>query len=236
MMPQTRRISGVPAVQASLIAVAIAGGLVLDQELAFWGQLLTDVAVWALLLGILRSAPPAARESLVACVLYATLGEIVLSLVWGLYTYRLGNIPLFVPPGHALLYMLGTLLAPRFTDRVAWAVPLIAAPFVVALCVAGVDTLGAPLFAIFLLCMIFGPARKLYATMFLLALVMEIYGTWLGNWTWVPQVPWLGLTTLNPPLAAGAFYCALDLLVTATHAARRRAPALELAAARAGQP
>jgi hypothetical protein len=26
-------------------------------------------------------------------------------------------------------------------------------------------------------------------------------------------VPWLGLNTINPPIAAGAFYCVLDLLV-----------------------
>ena len=88
-----------------------------------------------------------------------------------------------------------------------------------------VTLLRRPLFALLLLCMVFGTAKKLYATMFLLALAMEIYGTWLGNWTWSPHVQWLGLTTLNPPLAAGAFYCVLDLLVTATNAAlgRRRA-------------
>ena len=27
------------------------------------------------------------------------------------------------------------------------------------------------------------------------------------------HVPWLGLTQDNPPLASGAFYCVLDLLV-----------------------
>jgi hypothetical protein len=51
-------------------------------------------------------------------------------------------------------------------------------------------------------------------------------------------VPWLALTTLNPPLAAGAHYCVLDLLVTATNAAlerRRAAVAPRLAAGAAGQ-
>ena len=57
--------------------------------------------------------------------------------------------------------------------------------------------------------------------MFVLALAMEIYGTWLGNWAWDIDVPWLGLTTINPPLAAGAFYCMLDLLVVATVARAR---------------
>jgi hypothetical protein len=61
--------------------------------------------------------------------------------------------------------------------------------------------------------MLLSPSRKLYATMFVLSLAMELYGTWIGNWVWAPQVPWLGLTADNPPLAAGAFYCVLDLLV-----------------------
>ena len=64
-------------------------------------------------------------------------------------------------------------------------------------------------------------AGRLYAVMFMLSLAMEIYGTWLGNWTWAEEAPWLGFTTINPPLAAGAFYCMLDLLVVAT-AARAR--------------
>jgi hypothetical protein len=99
------------------------------------------------------------------------------------------------------------------------------------LIVTGVDTFGAVLFGAFLLCCAFGTQRRLYAVMFVLSLAMEIYGTWLGNWNWIVAVPWLGLTTVNPPLASGAFYCVLDLLVVQTLAARRRT-----AGTLAGQP
>jgi hypothetical protein len=61
--------------------------------------------------------------------------------------------------------------------------------------------------------------------MFVLSLAMEIYGTWLGNWTWSEVVPHWGLTTINPPLAAGAFYCMLDLLIVGTMASGRRGAA-----------
>jgi hypothetical protein len=63
--------------------------------------------------------------------------------------------------------------------------------------------------------------------MLLLALAMELWGTWLGNWAWRREVPWIGLVTDNPPLAAGAFYSALDMLVVATAAAwaQRASPA-----------
>jgi len=58
--------------------------------------------------------------------------------------------------------------------------------------------------------------RRLYASTFLLSLALELGGTWLGDWTWTPEVPVLGLVTTNPPGAAGALYCALDALVAGT--------------------
>jgi hypothetical protein len=211
--------------KGAALAGVIAGGLLLDQTVEFWGQALTNVAVWALLLWWMRVAGPEERLSLSVCVFCATLGEIFLSLVWGLYEYRLSNIPLFVPPGHAMLFMLGIILARQARDWIVWAVPLAAAPFVLLLAVTGLGTLDALLFSLFLLCILSGRAGKLYAVMFVLALAMEIYGTWLGNWTWATQAPWLGFTTVNPPLAAGAFYCMLDMLVVGTVAALRSAPA-----------
>lgn len=201
---------------AVLIVAAIALGLVFDQAVEFWGQMLTNLAVWALFLHWLRRAEPDEQTALTACLVYATSGEIFLSLVWGLYDYRLGNIPLFVPPGHVLLFALGRILAARAGGWIVRAVPLAATPFVCLLLVSGAGTFDAVLFAMFLLCLRLGRAKKLYAVMFVLALAMEIYGTWLGNWTWKTAVPWLGLATLNPPLAAGAFYCVLDLLVMST--------------------
>ncbi len=236
MATTMRRNAFAPAVRAAGICAIIAAGLLVDQKIPAGGQVTTDVAVWLIFIAMLARVSRAQQVTLVACVVYATLGEVFLSLAWGLYEYRLGNIPLFVPPGHALLFMLGSLVAPRLSDRMMWAVPLLAAPFVVLLGATGVDTLGLPLFALLLACMAFGPAKKLYAVMFLLALAMEIYGTWLGNWTWSTHVPWLGFTTLNPPLAAGAFYCVLDLLVTATNRALERRRAASTAQLAASQP
>ena len=207
--------------RALLITGIIAGGLTFDQLVAFWGQTLTNVGIWAAFLYWLRGAQPEDRLALAACVLYATLGEIFLSLVWGLYEYRLANVPLFVPPGHALLFMLGRILAEKARDWIVWFVPLATAPFVILLAVTGLGTLDALLFALFLLCLLSGRANRLYSVMFVLSLAMEVYGTWLGNWTWAGEAPWLGFTTINPPLAAGSFYCMLDMLVVATVARAR---------------
>jgi hypothetical protein len=202
--------------RAVAISGIIAGGLAFDQLVDFWGQTLTSVAIWVALLYWLRAARSDDQLALAVCVAYATAGEIFLSLVWGLYEYRLANVPLFVPPGHALLFMLGRLIAQHVDEWIEWVVPLAAAPYILLLAFTGIGTLDSLLFALFMLCLLSGRANRLYAVMFVLSLAMEIYGVWLGNWAWASEAPWLGFTTINPPLAAGAFYCMLDMLVVAT--------------------
>ena len=111
------------------------------------------------------------------------------------------------------LMTLGIMAATRVPAWLVWAVPLCAAPCALAGWWQGWDQAGALLFLLLVVCMALSRSRGLYAVMFALALAMELYGTWLGNWTWKPLVAGLGLSTTNPPAHAGAFYCALDLLV-----------------------
>ena len=197
----------------TLIVATIAGGLLVDQHWARYGQVAVSAIAWILLMALWRRSSAGERPALLACLVFATAGEVFLSLVWGLYEYRLGNIPLFVPPGHVLLFFLGTQIAQRVPRGGEWWIALLAAPVVAAFAWSGRDTLGPLLYLLFLACLWLSPARRLYATMFVLSLAMELYGTWVGNWVWTQEVPWLGLTADNPPLAAGAFYCVLDLLV-----------------------
>jgi len=207
----------------ALIVATVAGGLLVDQHWARYGQVAVSALAWIVLAALWRRSAPGERPQLAACLVFATAGEVFLSLVWGLYDYRLGNIPLFVPPGHVLLFFLGTQLAARIPRGGEWIIAALAAPLVLAFAWNGRDTLGPLLYALFLLCLFISPARRLYATMFVLSLAMELYGTWMGNWVWAAKVPWLGLTADNPPLAAGAFYCVLDLLVvSATRASTFR--------------
>jgi hypothetical protein len=209
----------------ALIVATIVAGLAVDQFWAGPGQHLATAAAWAVFAALWSRSGAGDRPALLACLAFATAGEVFLSLVWGLYDYRLGNIPLFVPPGHVLLFFLGTQIAARITERAAWVVAAAAVFLVAALAWTGRDTFGPLLVAFFLACMAISPSRRLYATMFLLSLAMELYGTWLGNWTWAASVPGLGLAAQNPPVAAGAFYCVLDFLVVSTVAMLGRYPA-----------
>jgi hypothetical protein len=201
-----------------LIVFTITGGLLLDYHWLKYGQIVVSACAWLVCLGLFLRSDRKGRPALLACLVLATAGEVFLSLVWGLYEYRMRNIPLFVPPGHVLLFYLGTRIAARMPERSEWWIALLALPVVMLFAWQGRDTLGPLLYGLFVLCLWLSPSRRLYATMFVLSLVMELYGTWIGNWVWSPQVPWLGLTTVNPPVAAGAFYCVLDLLVVSATA------------------
>jgi hypothetical protein len=172
--------------------------------------------VWVVLFYVLRGISGETRLGLIACLVIATVGECFLSLGWGLYTYRLGNIPMFVPPGHVLMLLLGLSLARVMPQIVAYAIFGCAALYSLVAAVMGVDTLGAALFLILAVSALAMPGqRRLYASTFVLALLLELYGTWLGNWIWAREVPVTALITTNPPGVVGAFYCALDASVAA---------------------
>lgn len=201
-----------------LLVATLTGGLAADVWTDIVGQAVVSVGVWVVLFYLLDRGERELRCGLMVCLVIATAGELFLSLVWGLYTYRLGNIPLFVPPGHVLLLLLGISLARHMPEAAAHAIIGCVGIYSLAAAVTGVDTLGVALFLLLGATSLAMPAqRRLYASTLVLSLALELYGTWLGNWTWAREVPGrpLALVTTNPPGAAGAFYCALDALVAA---------------------
>ncbi len=195
------------------IVAVIGGGLALDARFGWPGQIAASLWTATVFASLYRAGGTLERQVLMTCMTIATLGEGVLSLGWGLYSYQFGNIPPFVPPGHALLLTLGLLFARRLPSWLVWLVPALAAPWALAGLIQGWDSSGIVMWTLLLLCMALSRGRPLYAAMFVLSLLMELYGTALGNWSWHQTVPGTGLTTTNPPASAGAFYCALDLLV-----------------------
>ena len=65
----------------------------------------------------LRPLAPLVRAQAVGVVLFATVGEVTGSLVWGVYHYRLHNLPLFIPPAHGLVYLSGIALSRSLRAR-----------------------------------------------------------------------------------------------------------------------
>lgn len=186
-----------------------------------WQQhLLGALTFGALFLASLK-APREQRVQVWVCVCVATCFEIFGSLVWGVYRYRMHNLPLFVPPGHGMVYLFGLLAAQtpvvqRHGRRVAYAV--LAAASVWALlgltalpAVTGrIDVQGAlclPVFAYFLLR---SPRWPLFAAIFIIVSELEISGTSFGNWAWLPVAPWTHIPSGNPPSVIAGGYCVID--------------------------
>jgi hypothetical protein len=217
------------------MSLTVVIGLLVDKFGGITGQLAVSVWTWALFALLLIRINQELRLPLMLCLVIATIGECCLSLLWGLYVYWLHNIPFFVPPGHVLLFALGLTFAPRLPQ---WAIALVAAfaaGYGALAFLTSTDTLSVALAILFLVFMAFGSNRRLYATMFIISLLMELYGTWIGNWVWLPEVPGLPLSSANPPLCVGGLYCALDLcVVNADRYLRRRQRSAKASVVEAG--
>lgn len=213
---------GITGGQAALFALSILLGLYVDQKIELWGQLLTSLVVWVVMLRFIQQARGDLRVLALACLVWSTFGEIIGSLVWGLYTYRLYNVPPFVPPGHVLMLVLALFLAQRYRVWVLAAAPAVALAYAVYALNARVDMVSVALTPVFIASLIIGRKRHIYAATFLAVIPLELYGTWIGNWRWQSLAPGLDLSMVNPPICIGAAYCARDAISSFTVDLRRR--------------
>ena len=90
---------------AGVVVTWIAAGVWLDSYASIWPQRALGVVTWIVLLLILRGERRDVRAQVAIVIAVATAVEYTASGLLGVYTYRLHNIPWFVPPGHGLLYL-----------------------------------------------------------------------------------------------------------------------------------
>jgi len=194
----------------ALYVLTIAVGLLISAKYAQWPVDIWCIGVFSYLFWYTDRKE---RIEMIAVLAFATPMELFFSEVWLIYEYQRGFMPLFVPVGHYFLFDLGRRVSQRIPERSPMPLVLLLVPFVVYGAVKGTDTSAVLLILLTLGFTQWGPEPRLYASMVWLALFMELWGTFLGNWTWAANVPWTGLTAWNPPLLVGAFYCFGDLLV-----------------------
>jgi hypothetical protein len=196
-----------------VVVLTLAAGIPIDAAGAWWAQPVVSAWTWGVLLWIAAAAPAAERRAFGVCVVLATAGELFLKDVWGLYEYRLRNLPLFISAGHALVYAAASRMSRRAPRCLPAAVAGGFAVYAAAAAWTGLDTFGAPWFLVFAAYLATSADRRLCATLFLFALAIELYGTRLQGWRYFTVEPWFGLTTTNPPVWIGAVYCTLETLV-----------------------
>jgi hypothetical protein len=205
------------------LALALAGfgwvglGLLLDHDAGVWRQRAIGIVTWALVAALLAGESRAVRAQVVLVIVAATCVEYAASVGLGLYTYRLGNVPLYVPPGHGLVYLSAIALGRSrlFADRrrllVSAALAAAGTWALAALLGPRHDVLGAVLFVFFARFCLAGRAPLVYCGAFLLTSYLELLGTGLGSWTWARHTAGGLIPMGNPPSVIAGAYCFLDL-------------------------
>jgi hypothetical protein len=206
-----------PAARAAAIAAYLAALLAVDTQVTLPEQLVLGALTWLMLLAVLWTLPAERRAQAVVVVCAATVAEVTGSIIWGVYTYRLHNLPTFVPPAHGLVFVAGLALSETLRGHVRLLVGVAALGaatwgLVGLTLLSRIDAagaLGVPLLLAFLWR---SRARAAYAGVFIVVAALELYGTAIGTWRWAPALPGLGIPDGNPPSGVASGYVWFDVI------------------------
>jgi hypothetical protein len=137
------------------------------------------------------------------------------------FTVGIGRIGAIVGPyvGGALIGMgldRSTYFPVYASAAVIGAIAIVAAWGIAGLALLGrADVLGAACGALLIYVMVRGRAPTLYAGVFIMVALLEIYGTAIGSWSWVRIVPGTPLPSGNPPSGIAGAYVLFDIAAIA---------------------
>jgi hypothetical protein len=183
-----------------------------------YGQWLANAAMIAAFFVVLRDAPPRLRGVMWWGLVVGTGGEVVFSLFVGMYEYRLANVPVYVPPGHSLLYaavfyFVREPLVHLHRAVVAKAMLALSVGYAVFWLFAHDDVYGFVCTLLFLYLIWRHPSsRMFFLAMYLLVAYLEQVGTGFRCWYWHPALldkyDWM--PSGNPPAGISVFYFGFD--------------------------
>jgi hypothetical protein len=182
-------------------------------------QLLPALFFWWMLAVALSARARHDQLLLTVLVAVATVCEVVASLVLHWYTYRLRNIPPWVPPGHGIVFLTAML-----TMEQPWAIKhatllrnLVTASALAYAC-AGIasrhhDLTGAAATVVFMVWLwaVGTEKARFYTALWAWVCFLELSGVWLGAWHWSGSMPLTGLSEGNPPSGIVGAYGIFDL-------------------------
>src|SRR5581483_7217777 len=174
-------------------------------------------------------------RQIITSIIVASCGEIVLSLGWGLYSYKHFLIPLYVPPGHGLFYTLAADTShQRWFQRhervITRGVMIFGTGYALVSLVYAHDLWGFLWWLGALALIVRSQNQLMLSACFSYTIILEWVGTAIGNWRWAADPPFVHLHSANPPAGVGILYILLDLITMAIVAASSE-EAPELAAA-----
>jgi hypothetical protein len=201
-------------------------------------QNLLGVGALIILFVSTRFSSRAERRQVWIMVGVATCVEVWSSIIWGVYRYRFGNVPLFVPWGHGLVYLFALRAArtplltkhATATKRIAFVGATLWAVYGVTvepLFLGRLDVLGALWWPIFVWFMR-KPSAPIFAAAFFITGILEIVGTGFGTWAWQVYAPISHIPSGNPPSVISAGYCVMDYISLQIAAALPAVPLIAL--------
>ena len=204
-------------IRAAAIAAYLAALLAIDTQVDLRGQLVLGALTWIALVAAAWPLAAERRAQVAVVICAATVAELTGSIIWGVYSYRLHNLPTFVPPAHGLVFIAGLSLSEAlrrhgrwlvlFAAAAAWLWGVLGLTALPRLDAAG--ALGVPLLLAFLWR---SPARAAYAGVFVVVAALELYGTAIGTWRWAAELPGLGIPDGNPPSGVASGYVWFDVM------------------------
>jgi len=233
-----------PLLFAAMVLCVIVVFLALDQLASPGQQLLLGAATWLVLIAACAPLTPHGRSRVLLVVIVATGAELLGSIVLGAYTYRLENLPAFVPPGHGLVYLAGLRISQSALVRqhrrafLNAVIALVAAWGAAGLLILGrTDALGALAGGLLIYVLLRSRKAPIYAGVFLVVGFLEIYGTSIGAWGWAEFAPGTNVPAGNPPSGIAGVYVLFDIaaialaprLLAALEGLRRLPPLARLA-------
>jgi hypothetical protein len=196
---------------------------------SIWLQRGLGVLTWGVLVLALLRVTPTVRAQTAVVVVFATIVEFVFSPTLHVYEYRFDNVPMYVPPGHGLVYLSAFALGhAAFVERrlrLAEALVLLVGGLWAGyglLLADRPDALGAFWFVCLVGFLAWGPSKQVYVGAFVVVSWLELLGTHLGTWVWGTH-DFTGWVTIgNPPSGAAGGYGWFDLaaLLAAPHLVR----------------
>jgi len=159
------------------------------------------------------------RKLMIYAVIIGFIGEYLFSIVLGMYTYRLSNLPFYIPLGHAVVYARtycfskASIVNKYQKEIVRWLFFGIVIFSLFYLIVFN-DIFGFVMtIAVFLVLTNRPKDRLFFLTMYVVVAVLEIIGTAYEVWSW-PDTAFGVFPILkshNPPSGISLFYFLLDI-------------------------
>jgi hypothetical protein len=182
-------------------------------------QAIINILMFAGFLKMYFRATPRVKELMVYAVIIGFFGEHLFSRVLEMYTYRLENVPLYVPLGHAALYgrifmFSKASVVKKHHKAIEQLFGIFIAIFTTIYLAFFADIFGFLMtVCVFLILWKRPKDRLFFLAMYILVAILEIGGTAFGCWKW-PETAFgifNFLPSNNPPSGISLFYFLLDI-------------------------